>query len=170
MVTGTCYVVARLPEAPLLTCRVCPVKLPSYYLFFAFMKARERHRATWNLRRLIGKPLRKIGVIIVHNVEPRFFGKLSMVFGEHAVHLGDLFMGTKAFCNHPLYSTRCRQPPRFSWVSPASHKRFRVSRQHFEACPPSPSQQFARDPAASRRPHRAPPALRRPNQVLAACF
>ena len=76
------------------------------------MKARERHRATWNLRRLIGKPLRKIGVIIVHNVEPRFFGKLSMVFGEHAVHLGDLFMGTKASVlqSSPLLHTLSTTP------------------------------------------------------------
>ena len=46
---------------------------------------------------------------IVHNVQPRFFGKLPVVFGEHAVQLGDLFMDTKAFCNHLLYSTRCNR-------------------------------------------------------------
>ena len=34
------------------------------YLFFAFIKARERRRAAWNLSRLIGKPLREIGMII----------------------------------------------------------------------------------------------------------
>ena len=75
------------------------------------MKARERRRAAWNLSRLICQPLRQIDVIIVHDVQPRFFGKLPMIFSEHAVHLGDLFMDIKAFCNHLLYSTRCRQPP-----------------------------------------------------------
>src|SRR5258708_11441493 len=55
------------------------------------------------------------------------FGKLPMVFGEHAVHLSYLFIGTKAFGNHLLYSRRCRQLQLgFSWVSPASHKVCRV--------------------------------------------
>ena len=73
------------------------------------MKTSERCRATWNLRRLIGEPLREINMIIAHDVESRFFGKLPVVFGEHAVQLGDLFMDTKAFCNHLLYSTRCNR-------------------------------------------------------------
>jgi hypothetical protein len=79
------------------------------YLFFAFIKARERRRAAWNLSRLIGKPLREIGMIISHDVELGSFGELPMVFGEHAVHLSYLFMGTKVFGNHLLYSIRCRQ-------------------------------------------------------------
>jgi len=91
-------------------CEIGPAKFPSY-LFFEFMKARERRRAAWNLSRLICQPLRQIDVIIVHDVQPRFPGKLPMVFSEHAVHLGDLFMDIKAFCNPLLYSTRCRQPP-----------------------------------------------------------
>src|SRR6266478_569565 len=99
-------------------CEIGPAKLPSY-LFFEFMKARERRRAAWNLSRLICQPLRQIDVIIVHDVQPRFPGKLAMVFSEHAVHLGDLFMDIKAFCNHVLCSRRCRQPPLerddFSW-------------------------------------------------------
>src|ERR1700704_582023 len=98
-----------------------PAKFPGC-LFFEFMKARERCRAAWNLSRLICQPLRQIDVIIAHNVEPRFFGKLPMVFGEHAVQLGDLFMDIKAFCNHLLYSTRCRQPLGFRGSPP-----FRIS-------------------------------------------
>src|SRR5882724_1769813 len=91
-------------------CEIGPAKFPSY-LFFEFVKARERRCAAWNLSRLIGQPLSQINVIIMHDVEPRFSGKLPVVLGEHAVHLGDLFIGTKAFCNHVLCSRRCRQPP-----------------------------------------------------------
>jgi hypothetical protein len=83
-----------------------PRQFPSY-LFFAFMKTSERCRATWNLRRLIGEPLREINMIIAHDVESGFLGKLPVVFGEHAMHLGDLFT---AFCNQVLYSRRYRQP------------------------------------------------------------
>ena len=72
------------------------------------MKTSERCSATWNLRCLIGKALREINVIIAHDVESRFFGKLPMVFGEHAMHLGDLFT---AFCNQVLYSRRYRPTP-----------------------------------------------------------
>jgi hypothetical protein len=71
------------------------------------MKTSERYRATWNLRRLIGEPLREINMIIAHDVESGFLGKLPVVFGEHAMHLGDLFT---AFCNQVLYSRRYRQP------------------------------------------------------------
>jgi hypothetical protein len=85
-----------------------PAMFPSY-LFFVFIKARERRRAAWNLSRLIGKPLREIGMIISHDVELGCFGELPMVYGEHAVHLSYLFMGTKLFGNHLLYSRRCRQ-------------------------------------------------------------
>src|SRR5712672_662805 len=46
--------------------------------------------------------------------------KLPVVFGDHAVHLGDLFMDIKAFCNHRLCCTRCRQPLGFSGSPPFS--------------------------------------------------
>jgi hypothetical protein len=39
------------------------------------MKTSERCRATWNLRRLIGEPLREISMIIAHDVESGFLGK-----------------------------------------------------------------------------------------------
>jgi len=77
---------------------------------------------------------------------------LPMVFGEHAVHLSYLFMGTKAFGNHLLYSRRCRQLQLgFRGSPPASHKLCRVSRQHFAECPLSSSQQFARGPCGIAR-------------------
>ncbi len=120
MVTGTCYVVVRLREVALPTSgliligsssleratssgilEIGPAEIPSN-LFFAFMKAGERCHAAWNLSRLNCYPLRKICVIITHAVEPRFFSKLPMVFGEDAMHLGDLFIGSKAFCTHPF--------------------------------------------------------------------
>jgi len=47
--------------------------------------------------------------------------QLPVVFGEHAVHLGDLFMDIKAFCNISLLHT-LSTTARFSWVSP-----FRIS-------------------------------------------
>jgi hypothetical protein len=39
------------------------------------------------------EPLREINVIIAHDAKLRFFGKLPMVFGVHAVHLGDPVIG-----------------------------------------------------------------------------
>lgn len=72
------------------------------------MKTSERYRATWYLRCLIGEPLREINMIIAHDGESRSFSKLPVVFGEHAMHLGDLFI---AFCNQVLYSRGYRPTP-----------------------------------------------------------
>jgi hypothetical protein len=48
-------------------------------LLFAFMKAFQDRRAPWYLRGLIRKPLRKIGVILLHDVEHCFLGQIAMV-------------------------------------------------------------------------------------------
>jgi hypothetical protein len=52
------------------------------FLLFAFMKAFQDRRAPWYLRGLIRKPLRKIGVILLHDVEHGFLGQIAMVLRE----------------------------------------------------------------------------------------
>jgi len=49
---------------------------------FAFMKALQDRRAPWYLCGLIRKPLRKIGVMLLHDVEHCFLGEMAMVFGK----------------------------------------------------------------------------------------
>ena len=49
------------------------------FLLFAFVKAFQDRRAPWYQRGLIRKPLRKIGVILLHHVERRFLGEIAMV-------------------------------------------------------------------------------------------
>jgi hypothetical protein len=46
------------------------------------MKAFQDRRAPWYLCGLIGKPLRKIGLILSHDFEHRFSGELAMVLGK----------------------------------------------------------------------------------------
>jgi hypothetical protein len=45
------------------------------FLLFAFVKAFHNRRTPWYQHGLIRKPLRKIGVILLHDVERRFLGK-----------------------------------------------------------------------------------------------
>ena len=52
------------------------------FLLLAFVKAFHDRRAPWYQRGLIRKPLRKIGVILLHDVEQRFRGELAMVLGK----------------------------------------------------------------------------------------
>ena len=52
------------------------------FLLFAFVKAFQDRRAPWYQRGLIRKPLRKIGVILLHDVEHRFLGELAMVLSK----------------------------------------------------------------------------------------
>jgi hypothetical protein len=52
------------------------------FLLFAFVKAFQDRRAPWNLRGLIRKPLREIGVILLHDVERRLLGELAVVLGK----------------------------------------------------------------------------------------
>jgi len=49
------------------------------FLLFAFAKAFQDRRAPWYQGGLIRKPLRKIGVILLHDVEHRFLGEIAMV-------------------------------------------------------------------------------------------
>jgi hypothetical protein len=53
-----------------------------FLLLLAFVKAFHDRRAPWYQRGLILKPLRKIGVILLHDVEQRFRGELAVVFGK----------------------------------------------------------------------------------------
>jgi hypothetical protein len=56
-------------------------KNPSFMLL-AFMKAFQDRRAPWYQRGLIRKPLRKIGVIPLHDVEHCFVGEFAMALGK----------------------------------------------------------------------------------------
>ena len=49
------------------------------FLLFAFTKAFQDRPAPWYQRGLIRKPPRKIGVILLHDVEYRFLGEIAMV-------------------------------------------------------------------------------------------
>jgi hypothetical protein len=60
---------------------------------FAFTKTFQDCRAPRYQRGLIRKPLRKIGVILLHDVERRFLGELAMVLGKQPVHGCELFIG-----------------------------------------------------------------------------
>jgi hypothetical protein len=51
-------------------------------LLFAFVKAFQDRRAPWYQRGLIRKPLRKIGVILLHDVEQCFRGELAMIVSK----------------------------------------------------------------------------------------
>jgi len=46
------------------------------------MQAFQDRRAPWYLCGLIRKPLRNIGVILLHNVEHCFLGEIAMVLGK----------------------------------------------------------------------------------------
>jgi hypothetical protein len=52
------------------------------FLVFAFVKAFQDRRAPWYQRGLIRKPLREIGVILLHDVERCFLGEIAMVLGK----------------------------------------------------------------------------------------
>ena len=48
-------------------------------LLFAFVKAFQDRRAPWYQRGLIRKPLRKISVMLLRNVERRFPGEIAIL-------------------------------------------------------------------------------------------
>src|SRR6266481_1737711 len=52
------------------------------FLLLAFVKAFHDRRAPWYQPGLIRKPLRKIGVILLHDVEHRFRGELAMIVSK----------------------------------------------------------------------------------------
>ena len=58
----------------------------------AFAKALRDRRSSCDQRRLIREPLREIGVILLHDVEHGFPGKLSMVLGKEFVQISELFI------------------------------------------------------------------------------
>jgi hypothetical protein len=52
------------------------------FLLLAFVKAFHDRRAPWYQPGLIRKPLRKIGVILLHDVEQCFRGELAMIVSK----------------------------------------------------------------------------------------
>ena len=105
----------------------------------------------WYLRSLIRKPLREIGVILLHDVERCFLGETAMVPGKYPVHRCEQFIGhgyccfsgpllafddlKKAVTAHADVSNRVRMHRRFSfrhqnpflalemrWQSSAGHR------------------------------------------------
>src|SRR3982075_738570 len=92
-------VVAGRRFVPYVICRRCH-RLPGFD--FAFMKAFQDGRAPWYLRSLIRKPLREIGVILLHDVERCFLREAAMVAGKYPVH------GCEQFIGHGLAPSRRR--------------------------------------------------------------
>jgi hypothetical protein len=52
------------------------------FLLLAFVKALHDRGSPWYQRGLIRKPLRKIGMILLHDVEHRIHGEPAMVLGK----------------------------------------------------------------------------------------
>jgi hypothetical protein len=63
------------------------------YALLAFVKALRDRRSSWYQRGLIREPLRKISVILLHDVEHGFPGERAMVLGKEPVHVYELFVG-----------------------------------------------------------------------------
>jgi hypothetical protein len=93
-------VVAGRRFVPYVICRRCH-GLPGFD--FAFMKAFQDGRAPWYLRSLIRKPLREIGVILVHDVERCFLRETAMVPGKYPVHRCEQFIGHGYRCFSARY-------------------------------------------------------------------
>jgi hypothetical protein len=64
-----------------------------FFLALAFAKALRDRRSSWDQRGLIREALRKIGVILLHDVEHRFLGEPAMVLGKESVQVCELFVG-----------------------------------------------------------------------------
>jgi hypothetical protein len=58
----------------------------------ALAKALRDRRSPEDQRGLIGEALRKVGVIVLHDVEHGFLGKPSMVIGKEFVQVSELFV------------------------------------------------------------------------------
>ena len=58
----------------------------------AFAKALRDRRSPEDQRGLIREALRKVGVIVLHDVEHGFLGKPSMVIGKEFVQVSELFV------------------------------------------------------------------------------
>jgi hypothetical protein len=61
-------------------------------LLLAIAKALRDRRAPWDQRGLIREPLRKVGVILLDDVEHGFLGKPSMILGKESVQVSELFV------------------------------------------------------------------------------
>jgi hypothetical protein len=70
-------------------------------LALAFAQALRDRRSPWYQRGLVREPLRKIGVVLLHDVEHGFPGEPAMVLGKISVHVSKLFVGhgNRASCN-----------------------------------------------------------------------
>jgi hypothetical protein len=78
-------------------------------LSLAFAKALRNLRSPWYQRSLIREPLRKIKVILLHDVEHHFLGEPAMVLGKKPVHVSELFVGHghRASAAMPEYTATC---------------------------------------------------------------
>jgi hypothetical protein len=75
----------------------------------AFAKALCNRRSSWDQCGLIGEPLRKIGVILLHDVEHCFLGERAMVLGKKPVHVYEFVVGHgyRASAAIPEYTATC---------------------------------------------------------------
>jgi len=62
-------------------------------LALAFAQAMRNRRSPGYQRGLVRKTLRKIGVVLLHDVEHGFPAELAMVFGKISMHVSKLFVG-----------------------------------------------------------------------------
>src|SRR5215203_6902365 len=65
--------------------------LPSDALL-AFAQALRDRGTPWDQRGFIREPLRKVGVILLNDVEHRFLGEPAMVLGQEFVQVSELFV------------------------------------------------------------------------------
>jgi hypothetical protein len=63
-----------------------------YDAFLALAKALRDRRTPRDQRGFVREPLRKVGVILLYDVEYRFLGKLSMILGKEFVQVSELFI------------------------------------------------------------------------------
>ncbi|XSC46347.1 hypothetical protein ACF1BQ_010995 [Bradyrhizobium sp. RDT10] len=80
-----------------------------YYSLLAFAQALGDRRTPGYQRGFIREPLRKIGVILLHDVEDRFLGEPAMIFGKESVQVSQLFVvhGYRASAAILEYTATC---------------------------------------------------------------
>jgi hypothetical protein len=80
-----------------------------FYLLFAFKQAFHDRCAPRYLGSLVREILRKSEMVLLHDVEYRFFREIAVVSGKEAVHVSDLFIGHgRAPTLSRLHSTAAR--------------------------------------------------------------
>ena len=83
------------------------------FLLLALVKALNNRGSPWYQRGLIREPLRKIGVVLLHDVEQRFPGEPAMELGQEFVHVCEFFVGnfvghgSRALAAMPDYTATC---------------------------------------------------------------